>query len=82
MMLYSKKNVKTISFCIALGVWAMILIVCEIWQKSETMEQPTTSITLKAEKTQETNREKTVDELLLESMYGGYYPNAEEISDY
>ena len=68
MMLYSKKSVKTVSFFIALALWAIILLLCWIWQNSgEEEAKPSTSITLKAEETQNTNREKSAYELLLES---------------
>lgn len=80
MMLYSKKNVKKLSFIIAIVAWVIILCLCWIWQNLEKETEPTTSLTLKAEETKDSNREKTVDELLLESMYGGYYPNTEEIN--
>ena len=63
----------------------MLAILLWIWfsQSAELREETSKSITLKAEQTQKNNqeniqnnhREKTADELLLESMYGGYYFN-------
>lgn len=76
MMLYSQKNVRKLSFIIAILLWCVILaiIYCFVQSQEKTLE-PTTSITLKAEEKNNEEQNLTDIELILKASTGKSSPS-------